>query len=213
MDQQTDLRAGIRLVRLRQPHNDIHNYPGERTMASKFASPAAVCIFTLVGAAVSAMGYAQNKHPYSHSSPPETSRYLRDTSIDVDDVPGHKIRIVEIERTYVKDAPVVMGTRVVETWSRVFTDYVGGAGPGHGYETWVLEDGNKIFLESVFLSASEATASGSRRGVSHSTLRFTGGTGIFASLQGTLLSSVEFDTDPNAGFSRPSTRGEYWLAK
>jgi hypothetical protein len=75
--------------------------------------------------------------------------------IDVDIVPGHKIRIVETQRTYTKDHPVVMGTKVVESWWRGSTNYIRGAGPAHGYQTWVLEDGSKIFPEWTSLSSTE----------------------------------------------------------
>ena len=170
------------------------------------------CVLTLITAFGSAPCQAQQKFSYDHASPPETSKYIRDHSIEVDDVPGHKIRIVEIQRTYTKDHPIIMGTKVLEMWFRGFTDYGSNGGPGHGYETWILEDGNKLFLESVFLSSTEATAAGSRRGTSHSTLRFVGGTGKYASIRGSLGASVEFDSDPKAGYNRPTSRGEYWLA-
>ena len=169
-------------------------------------------IVALVVALVGFPCYAQQKFSYTHSSPPDASKYVRDHSIEVDDVPGHKVRIVEIQRTYTKDHPIIMGTKVLEMWFRGFTDYGSNGGPGHGYETWILEDGNKLFLESVFLSSTEATATGSRRGTSHSTLRFVGGTGKYASIRGSLSATVEFDSDPKAGYNRPATRGEYWLA-
>jgi hypothetical protein len=155
--------------------------------------------------------YAQDKFSYSHSSPPDVSKYIRDYSIEVDDVPGHKVRIVEIQRTYTKDHPKFMGTKVLETWFRGFTDYGSNGGPGHGYETWILEDGNKVFLESVFLSSTEASPTGSRRGTSYATSRFVGGTGKYASVRGNLTATTEFDNDPKTGYNRPNTRGEYWL--
>jgi hypothetical protein len=180
-------------------------------MKSRFGSYVCACIFAVFNALLGATSYAQEKYSYNHSSPPETSRYIRDHSIDVDDVPGHKVRVVEIQRIYTKDHPVIMGTKVLETWFRGFTDYIGSAGPGHGYDTWIMEDGNKLFLESIFLSTTEPTATGSRRGTSHATLRFVGGTGKFSSIQGTLTSSTEFDTDPKSGYNRPKGRGEYWF--
>ena len=182
-------------------------------MKNRFWSYVAAFMFTMVGVLLGATCYAQEKYSYSHSSPPQASRYVHEYIIDVDDVAGHKVRIVEVQRTYTKDHPVIMGTKVVETWFRGFTDYIGGNGPGHGYETWILEDGNKLFLESIFLSSTEPTATGSRRGTSHSTGRFVGGTGKYSSIQGVLISSVEFDTDPKTGYNRPAGRGEYWFAK
>lgn len=170
------------------------------------------CLLAAAVALWNVNAYGQQKFTYNHDSPPDASKYLRDHSIEVDDVPGHKVRIVEIQRTYTKNHPTIMGTRVVETWFRGFTDYGANGGPGRGYETWILEDGNKVYTESVFLSTIEVTATGSRRGTSYSTDRFVGGTGKYATIRGTLNSTAAFDTDPNTGYNRPSTRGEYWLA-
>jgi len=177
------------------------------------ATSSLLCRFVLV-ILIGCLGaaHAQEKFTYNHASPPDTSKYLRDHSIEVDDVAGHKVRIVEIQRTYTKNHPTVLGVKVVETWFRGFTDYGANGGPGHGYETWILEDGNKIYVESVFLSSTEATATGSRRGTSHSADRFVGGTGKFASIRGSLSTSVEFDSDAKTGYNRPVARGEYWLA-
>src|SRR3989442_1095610 len=155
-------------------------------MKNRFWSYVAAFMFTMVGVLLGATCYAQEKYSYSPSSPPQASRYVHEYTIDVDDVPGHKVRIVEIQRTYTKDHPMIMETKVVESWFRGFTDYIGSGGPGHGYETWILEDGNKLFLESVFVSSTEPTATGSRRGTSHFTSRFVGGTGKFSSIQGRL---------------------------
>jgi hypothetical protein len=75
----------------------------------------------------------------------------------------------------------------------------------------MLEDGNKLFLDVVFLSYIESTASGSRRGTSYATFKFVGGTGKYAGLRGSLSATTEFDSDPKTGYNRPSARGEYWL--
>ena len=167
----------------------------------------------LVGLACASESNADQKFSYNHSSPPSSSQYVHDYSIDMDDLPGHKIRILEIQRKYTKDQPEVAGVKVTETWFRGFTDYSSASGgPGHGYETWILEDGSKIFLESNFVSNTELTASGSKRGTSHATSRFIGGTGKFAAIRGSLRSTTEFDSDPKTGYNRPSTQGDYWLA-
>jgi hypothetical protein len=162
---------------------------------------------------VSSGSFAQEKHSFSHSAPPQSSKYVKDFSIDVDDVPGHKIRIVEIQRSYTQNNPEVMGTKVLESWLRGSTNYLGGTGPAVGYDTWIMEDGAKIFLEWTSLSSSEPTATGSRRGTSNASSRFVGGTGKFAGIQGILITTVEFDTDKEKGYSRPTMRGEYWFAK
>lgn len=168
-------------------------------------------LLLFVSTIVPMAAHAQDKHSYNHNSPPDSSKYLKDMSIDVDDAPGHKIRIVEIQRTYSKDAPVLLGTKVTEVWVRAFTDYTNGNGPGHSYETWTLEDGSRVYLEGKFLTTSEASAGGSRKGQSYGTGRFVGGTGKFTGLRGTITSTVDFDTDAKNGYSRPTAKGEYWL--
>jgi hypothetical protein len=168
----------------------------------------------LVGLASAGSTCADQKFTYDYSSPPASSQYVHDYAIDVDDTPGHKIRIVEVLRKYEKDPPELLGIKVTETWFRGFTDYPGSqGGPGHGYQTWLLEDGSRVYLEDQFVSYTEVTSSGSKRGTSHATSRFVGGTGKFAKIRGSLKSTTEFDTDPKNGYNRPISRGEYWIAK
>ena len=81
-------------------------------MLSKLSLYQAPCFLVLVGSLRGPACYAEEKYPYTHASPPQTSRYLRDHSIDVDDLSGHKVRVVEIQRTYTQDHPVIMGTKV-----------------------------------------------------------------------------------------------------
>lgn len=158
-------------------------------------------------------GWAQEKYRYDLSALPQSSRYVQQHVIDVGDVPGHQVRILELQRTYTKDNPVVMGTKVVESWNRGFSDYVNGVGPATGYGVWLLEDGNKIFLQYIGTSYTEVTPTGSRRGTYHGTTRLVGGTGRFAAIRGVVTDTVEFDTDPKSGYNRPVSQGEYWFEK
>jgi len=169
-------------------------------------------VLVLLSEIVAGNLWAQEKYTYDYT-PPQSSRYVEEHVIDVDDMPGHKLRIVEIQRTYTKDHPVIMGVKVTEQWQRAFTNYVGGTGPVIAYETWLMEDGSKIFLQVDALTSSETTPTGSRRGLSQGTLRIVGGTGKFASLRGVIVTSVEFDSDPKTGYNRPTGRGEYWFLK
>jgi hypothetical protein len=156
---------------------------------------------------------AQQKFPYTQSVAPQASKYVQDHSIEVDDIPGHKVRVVEIARSFTKDHPVIAGVKVVEMVFRGATDYVNGNGPGFGYETWTMENGDKVFLEGKFMSFTEATPKGFRKGTSHASNVFLGGTGKFAGIRGTILSNTEFNTDPQEGYNRPIYKGEYWFDK
>ena len=162
---------------------------------------------------VAGIASAQQKYPYNQSSAPQSSRYVQQHIIDVGDIPGHQIRIYEYQRMHTADHPVVMGTKVVEQWVRGSSDYVNGVGPTQGYETWVLEDGSKIFSEFRGTSYSEATSTGSRRGTFHGTVRLIGGTGKYATIRGVMTSDTEYDTDPKTGYNRPVSKGEYWFEK
>ena len=162
---------------------------------------------------VAGIASAQQKYPINVPSAPQSSRYVQQHIIDVGDIPGHQIRIYEIQRMYTADHPVVMGTKVVEIWSRGWSDYVNGVGPTQGYNTMVLEDGSKIFTEWIGTSYSEATSTGSRRGTYHGTARWIGGTGKYATIRGVFTSDTEYDMDPKTGYNRPVLKGEYWFEK
>jgi len=48
----------------------------------------------------------------------ENTKYIQQHTIDVGDVPGHQVRIFEIHRTYPSNAPVISGTKIIESWTR-----------------------------------------------------------------------------------------------
>jgi hypothetical protein len=75
----------------------------------------------------------------------------------------------------------------------------------------VTDKGNKIFLESIGTSETQATQAGSRRGTYHGTAHIIGGTARFAKLRGVLVDVSQFDTDPKAGFNTVDSHGEYWF--
>jgi hypothetical protein len=58
-----------------------------------------------------------------------TQRYV----MDVGEVAGHRIEMVELHRVYPKDAkPNCEGLKKVESWSRYFRDLIDGNGRGLG---------------------------------------------------------------------------------
>jgi hypothetical protein len=154
---------------------------------------------------------AQKKFPINSTSDGIESRYVQQHVIDVGDVKGHQVRILEIHRVYSTRQIKVDGVDVVEEWSRGFSDYTNGVGPARGYGIWVLDDGNKVFLEWHGSAYTVATATGSRRGTFNGTTKIYGGTGKYAKIRGMMADTVEFDTDPKTGYNRGSTKGEYWF--
>lgn len=157
---------------------------------------------------------AQQKQAISISSEGTKSRYVQQLAIDVDDVPGHQIRVQESQRIYPKETgPTIEGERIVEVWTRSKTDYTQGIGPVHGYNTWITDKGNKIFLETFGTAEAQVLESGAKRGTYQGTARFTGGTGRFAKIRGNLVEVSKFYTDPKEGYNVADSHGEYWLER
>jgi hypothetical protein len=157
---------------------------------SSFAA-AVVWALTLPGTA-----WSQQKFPISTTSEGVKSSYVQQHVIDVGDVAGHQVRILEVHRVHTIKQIELDGVKVAEEWDRGFSDYTNGVGPARGYGIWLLEDGNKVFLEWNGTAYSEATATGSKRGTFNGATKIVGGTGKFAKIQ---------------GFSRASNKGEYWF--
>jgi hypothetical protein len=166
----------------------------------------------IVGMLLSGAVYAQQKTPIAMSSEGVKSRYIQQLAIDVDDAPGHQVRVQETRREYPADKQLVINDeRVVESWIRGFSNYIGGIGPAWGYGTWITDKGSKIFVEYSGTSESQSTETGSKRGTYHGTSRLVGGTGRFAKIRGILVDATKFDTDPKTGYNVTDSRGEYWF--
>jgi len=166
----------------------------------------------LVAALLPCSAWAQQKHSINLSSEGVKGRYVQQYIIDADDVPGHQIRILEVHRTIAADnQPVVDGERIVEIWTRGFSNYTNGVGPAWGYNTWITDKGHKIFVENTGTSETQPTETGSKRGTYHGTARFVGGTDRFAKIRGTLVEVTKFDTDPKTGYNAGESHGDYWF--
>jgi len=159
--------------------------------------------------AISTTAWSQQKFPFEITGDGVQSRYVQQHIINVDDVPGHQLRILEVSRTGHKTK--IDGVGIKEAWVRGFSNYTNGLGPAMGYAVWNMEDGSKIFLEWSGTGRSEATAGGARRGTYTGSTKFTGGTGRFSKIRGSFFDVTEFDTDPKTGYSRESSKGEYWF--
>src|SRR5882762_8253589 len=155
--------------------------------ARKLLKPFRFTAVTFVAALLFAdVGWAQQRYPIESAGEGQTSsKYTQQLAIDVGDVSGHQVRVVEIVRTYSEATKLrVMSARVKESSLRGMTDYVNGSGPARGYSVWILDDGEKVFLAWDSISQSEPTASGSRKGASESVTRITGGTGKYKGIRG-----------------------------
>jgi hypothetical protein len=162
----------------------------------------------------SAATMAQQRTAITFSGEGVKSRYVQQLVIDVDDMPGHQVRVQEAHRTYPDGKqPMVDGEWLVEVWIRGFSNYTGGVGPAWGYNTWVTEKGDKIFGEYSGTSESITTESGAKRGTYHGTARWIGGTGRFSKIRALFVEEAKFDTDPKTGYNLSDSRGEYWFEK
>ena len=94
-------------------------------------------------------GWAQQKHTVSYSKSTRDSQYTQEHTIDVGDLPGHKVRIFEIHWNYAKGELAFDGVNVKESWVRGPSDYTNTSGPAMNNIIYVLEDGNKVFSRNA----------------------------------------------------------------
>lgn len=153
---------------------------------------------------------AQEKQTFSLSKGTGDTRYTQEHMIDVGDVPGHQVRIYEITVTYKKDELAFDGVSVKEGWSRSMSDYTNGSGLFTGYNTYVLEDGNKIFAKSTGTTQT-SNAGGSKTLKFTSVETLTGGTGRFAGIRGQILGNGS--RIPGEKALTVQGTGEYWIEK
>ena len=154
-------------------------------------------------------GWAQEKRTITYKIPAAISKYTQQHVIDVGDVPGHQIRILEVHRTFSANPPVYEGVKAVEEWVRGSSDYINLNGRASGYGYLILENGDKIFSRWDGTSQTTVNADGSRRSTFNGVSTITGGTGKFRGIRGTLRASIVFD--PKAGLNEGQTEGEYWI--
>ena len=62
--------------------------------------------------------WAQEKQKISYRVSAENSKYTQRNTIDVGDEPGHQLTLFEIHRTFPSNAPVIIGVKLKETWTR-----------------------------------------------------------------------------------------------
>ena len=154
---------------------------------------------------------AQEKQRITFTAPAETTKYTQQHVLDVGDVPGHQIRIFEFHRTFPTNAPVFDGVKVVEAWSRNFSDYIDLSGRNSGYTIFVMENGDKIFGRQEGVAHTVSHPDGSRKTSAYTMLTLTGGTGQFHGIRGTLRTTAAADI--RAGIAESHYFGEYWMEK
>jgi len=149
---------------------------------------------------------AQQKQQITSKTPSEDSKYTQQLNIEVGDLPNHIIRFFEVHRIYPTNAPLINGLKLVEEWGRGAADYIDGNGNAYVYDEYVMENGDKFFARSVFVT--ERTS-----GIINATQvgYITSGTGKLAGMHGIIRVSVNFD--PKTGFNEIETKLEYTTGK
>lgn len=152
--------------------------------------------------------WAQKKYTISRA-PSSTSQYLQQHAIDVDDIPGHQVRVYEIRYDFPEKDLAFAGVKVKESLTRGMSDYINFSGPFTTYSVYTLEDGNKVFSRSTGTSQSTTNADGSRVVKFSFVENFVGGTGKFKGIRGQVLGSGE--RAPVAKSLSQQSSGEYWI--
>ena len=122
------------------------------------------------------------------------------------DAARHQVRVFEIHRTYPNNAPLINGTKIVESWTRGIGDRTDGIGPIIQYNVYVMENGDKVFARMDGI-----IENGSEKGTATVLGRITSGTGKFAAIQGVVREVAKFEI--KSGFNENQTNIEYSIGK
>jgi hypothetical protein len=158
---------------------------------------------------MTAGAWAQEKHNISYSKSTRDSQYTQEHSIEVGDVPGHKVRIFEIHWNYAKGELVFDGVNVKESWVRGMSDYTNTSGPAMNYIIYVLEDGNKVFSRNAVLTQTPESEGGNKTAKYYAVENLYGGTGKFSHIRGQLHQTGSRVLGASA--LTLEVRGEYWF--
>ncbi len=151
---------------------------------------------------------AQTKYTIT-KTPESKGQYLQQHAIDVDDVPGHQVRVFETRTTFPSKDFALAGVVVKESLVRGMSDYVNFSGPYVQYTVYILEDGNKVFGRGTGSSQSSTQPDGSQSIKFSFTENFVGGTGKFKGIHGQVRGSGE--RVPGGKSASYQLSGEYWL--
>ena len=177
----------------------------------KFATAAAMFSSCTLLSLASVDAYSQEKMKYSFSGKPESVKYGQQHVLDVGDVPGHQLRVAELDTKYGADAPEYAGVKVVQVKARLMSDYIDGSGRLVGYGVLHMANGDRIYTRAETTALAGLAADGSRKASFSTVSTITGGTGKFSTIRG-VLRSTGF-TDFKTGTSGNQTEGEYWFEK
>jgi hypothetical protein len=165
-------------------------------------------LLCLAGAPIAGDALAQQKQRLVFKVGAANAKYTQQHAIDVDDVPGHQVRVFEVRRIYPSNPPVINAIKIVESWARGVSDYINNNGPAVVYHTYVGENGDKFFAQTATIATlvqgrDERSFTGTAVGP------ITGGTGKLARIRGLLRLSIT--ANPATGENETETEIEYWF--
>ena len=155
--------------------------------------------------------WAQEKCKRTGSNLAQDTKYIQQHVIDVGDVPGHQVRILELHYTPSNAKPNCEGLKVVEAWSRGYSDYTNINGRAWGYAIDILENGDKIFSQWSGITQTTMNPEGSKKMTYTGITTYTGGTGMYRGIHGMSRGTSNFN--PATGFNENQFEQEYWLEK
>ena len=136
----------------------------------------------------------------------EHTKYTQQYTIDVGDVSGHQVRLLEIHRVFPSNAPVINGMKIIESWTRGTSDYTNYNGEARSYTVYVLENADKFFTRGTLI----AVQSPEEGNLTATTVGpITGGTGKLSKINGMARSSTK--ANPKTGLNETHVEIEYWL--
>jgi hypothetical protein len=155
--------------------------------------------------------WAQEKFKFVSKPGTGATKYIQQHVLDVNDVPGHQIRVAQLQTKFSGDAPEFAGVKEVESNVSLMSDYINGSGHFTQYVVTMMANGDKLYWRIEGISQTSIGADGSRKAAYSTVETLTGGTGKFASIRGTLRASGV--SDFKTGVTANPTEGEYWFDK
>ena len=123
--------------------------------------------------------------------PSDPYRYVQQKVIDVPDIKGHVVRILETEQK-MKNMKLCNGDGLILKKAYAMTDYIDHDGSVSGYDIYTTEKGDQLILKFTGNSQKKV---GEDLADSQQTGRFIGGTGALAAVDGDYQYVGKFNRD------------------
>ena len=168
-------------------------------------------VVTLLASLLTRVAIAEEKCKMASYVPASDSEYTQQYVIDVGDMEGHQIRILEVHNYYEDAVENCEGLKEVERMIWGISDYTNGKGRSWGYQTLIFDNGDKTDARYTGISLRLSVPEGQATRIFNGTLTFTGGTGVYSGVRGTGVERARFD--PETGYLESSIVYEYWIEK